>query len=118
MLQFNSNLSGIKYVQEAEALRELFHPNMEQLDLSTVLYALSDPTRLNIIKNLAHGSETTCSCCNINLPKPALSHHFKVLRESGLIRVRVEGKQRFLSVRFEELEERFPGLLQAVLRNI
>lgn len=99
-------------------MRELFHPNTAQLNLSTILNALGDPTRLSIIKNLAEKAETTCACCNIDLPKSALSHHFKVLRESGIINVRIEGKQRFLSIRYEELEERFPGLLEAVIKNI
>jgi DNA-binding transcriptional ArsR family regulator len=99
-------------------LQELFHPNMDKLNLSTVLSALSDPIRLQIIKNLAQMEETTCSCCNVNLPKSVLSHHFKVLRDSGLINVRIEGKQRFLSIRYKELEERFPGLLKAIMKNI
>jgi len=99
-------------------LRELFHPNIDQLNLSTILNALGDPVRLNIIKTLANKSETTCSGCNIDLSKSALSHHFKVLRESGLIKVRIEGKQRFLSIRYDELEERFPGLLDAIIKSI
>lgn len=99
-------------------MRELFHPNTEQLCLSTILNALGDPTRLQIIQKLALQRETTCSCCNIDLPKSALSHHFKVLRESGLINVRIDGKQRFLSIRYEDLETRFPGLLDSVIRNI
>jgi len=99
-------------------LRELFHPIIDQLSLSSILNALGDPVRLKIIKNLADKCETTCACCNIDLPKSALSHHFKVLRESGLIRVRIEGKQRFLSIRYDELEERFPGLLEVIIKNI
>ncbi len=99
-------------------MRELFHPNVEQLNLSSILNALGDPIRLQIIKNLSLQRETTCSCCNIDLPKSALSHHFKVLRESGLIHVRIEGKQRFLSIRYEELEKRFPGLMNSVIKNI
>ena len=99
-------------------MRELFHPNIDQICLSTVLNALGDPIRLKIIKNLADKSETTCGYCNIDLPKSALSHHFKVLRESGLIKVRIEGKQRFLSIRLEELEQKFPGLLKAVIESI
>jgi DNA-binding transcriptional ArsR family regulator len=97
-------------------LRELFHPDVDQLCLATILRALGDPVRLNIIKNLDHQCETTCACCNINLSKSALSHHFRALRESGLIKVRIEGKQRFLSIRYEELEERFPGLLKAIIK--
>lgn len=99
-------------------MQELFHPTKEQLNLSAILNALGDPVRLNIIKSLTNQSETTCACCNINLTKSALSHHFKVLREAGLINVRIVGKQRFLSIRYEELEERFPGLLKAIINSI
>ncbi len=99
-------------------MRELFHPTVEQMCLSTVLNALGDPTRLQIIKNLANQEETTCACCNIDLTKSALSHHFKVLRESGLIKVRILGKQRFMSIRYAELNSRFPGLLECVMKSI
>ncbi|MDF2942219.1 MAG: putative transcriptional regulator [Herbinix sp.] len=96
-------------------MRELFHPTIDQLCLSMILNALGDPIRLNIIKNLAIQRETTCACCNINLTKSALSHHFKVLREAGLINVRIDGKQRFLSIRYDDLEGRFPGLLNTII---
>ncbi len=99
-------------------MRELFHPTAEQICLSTVLNALGEPTRLQIVKNLANQKETTCACCNIDLPKSALSHHFKVLRESGIINVRIEGKQRFMSIRYDELNSRFPGLLESVIKSI
>lgn len=107
-----------KYVQEEKTLRELFHPTVDQLNLSTILNALGDPIRLEIIKHLAQNCETTCACCNIDMQKSALSHHFKVLRESGLINVRIEGKQRFLSIRYDHIKERFPGLLDAIIKNI
>jgi DNA-binding transcriptional ArsR family regulator len=99
-------------------LRELFHPNIEQLCLSTILNALGDPIRLKIMRSLSGQCETTCACCNIDLPKSALSHHFKVLRESGLIHVRIEGKQRYLSIRYEELDKRYPGLLNTIIKCI
>jgi DNA-binding transcriptional ArsR family regulator len=99
-------------------MRELFQPSIDQLNLSTVLNALGDPIRLQIVKKLALSPETTCSCCQINLPKSALSHHFKVLREAGLIHVRIEGIQRFLSLRYDDLEARFPGLLKSVLNSV
>jgi len=98
-------------------VRELFHPEREQLNLSAILGALGDPNRLQIVKNLSAREETTCGCCDVSLQKSAASHHFKVLREAGLIRVRIEGTQRFLSVRREDLEARFPGLIDSVLRN-
>jgi DNA-binding transcriptional ArsR family regulator len=99
-------------------MRQPYHPNMDQLDLPVVLNALADPVRIGIVKMLAEKKEATCACCNTGMPKSAISHHFKVLRESGVIYVRVEGKQRFLSLRTEELNARFPQLLDAVLKNI
>ena len=99
-------------------MRELFHPSSDQLSLPTILNALSDPVRLRILHNLAGQCETTCACCNIDLPKSALSHHFKVLREAGLIHVRIEGTQRFLSIRYDDLEQRFPGLLSTIIKYV
>ncbi|MDE1376319.1 ArsR/SmtB family transcription factor [Bacillus licheniformis] len=84
--------------------------------LSAVLYALSDQIRLQIIKNLAEAGEQSCSAVNVPIPKSTLSHHFKVLRESGVIHTRIEGTQRFISLRQEDLDSRFPGLLQIVLQ--
>ncbi|MCX7711573.1 MAG: ArsR family transcriptional regulator [Clostridia bacterium] len=99
-------------------MRELFQPSSEQFNLSTILGALGDPIRLRMVKFLAENGENNCSSFDIDLQKSALSHHFKVLRESGLINVRIEGKQRFLSIRTVELESRFPGLLDAIIKNI
>lgn len=99
-------------------MREVFQPSTDQLSLSAILNALGDPIRLQILKQLACGREKTCSCCQVDLPKSALSHHFKVLREAGIINVRIEGKQRFLSIRYDDLEQRFPGLLRAVINSI
>ena len=97
-------------------MKELHHPMTEQLKISTVLYALSDPTRLDIVKNLAtHDEECCCRGFDVSVAKSTMSHHFRVLRESGLIRVRLEGTHRYVSLRRDELELRFPGLLTAVL---
>lgn len=98
-------------------MREPHHPPADQFDLPTILYALGDPIRLKILQALDKGCEKTCGCFDISLQKSALSHHFKVLRESGLIRVRRDGIQRFISLRSGDLDARFPGLLEAVLRN-
>ncbi|MFC1286657.1 ArsR/SmtB family transcription factor [Bacillus paralicheniformis] len=97
-------------------MRTLYHPNRPDISLSAVLYALSDQIRLQIIKNLAEAGEQSCSAVNVPIPKSTLSHHFKVLRESGVIHTRIEGTQRFISLRKEDLDSRFPGLLQIVLQ--
>ena len=99
-------------------MQDLFHPTRDELSMSSILNALGDPARLQIMKQLSEKSEMTCACCNVNLQKSALSHHFKVLREAGLINVRIDGKQRFLSIRYDDLEERFPGLLSTILKSL
>lgn len=97
----------------------LAHPELRDVTLAAVLHALSDPTRLEVVRQLSQG-RGELSCCEIGIEqaKATLSHHFKVLRAAGLIRVRVEGTQRFNSLRTEEIEARFPGLLTSVLKAL
>ncbi len=97
-------------------MRNLHHPEREQLDLPAVLYALSDPTRLEIVRKLAGEGERACGTFGLPATKATLSHHFKVLREAGLIQTRVEGVHRYNSLRKLDLDARFPGLLKAVLK--
>jgi DNA-binding transcriptional ArsR family regulator len=96
-------------------VREPHHPSCDELELSAVLHALSDPARLEIVRWLANSDECTCGTFDLGLSKPTLSHHFRVLREAGVVRTRPEGRKRMLSLRDEDLEDRFPGLLGAVL---
>ena len=96
-------------------MREPHHPARAELELSSVLHALSDPARLEIVRRLADGDEPSCGTFDLGLSKATLSHHFKVLRESGVVRTRPEGRKRLLSLRNDDLEYRFPGLLDAVL---
>jgi len=92
------------------------HPEREQIELAAVLYALSDPTRLEVVRRLAEVPEQACGTFDLPATKATLSHHFKVLREAGITLTRVEGVYRFIRLRREDLEARFPGLLQAVLK--
>jgi|SRR5215204_2044789 len=96
-------------------MREPHHPSRRELELSSVLHALSDPARLEIVRLLAKGHEPACGTFELGLSKATLSHHFRVLRESGVLLVRPEGRKRLLSLREDDLNERFPGLLDAVL---
>jgi DNA-binding transcriptional ArsR family regulator len=95
-------------------VRTLTHPELEQIDVTTVLHALSDPVRLQVVRELASGG---CYCGTFDVPvKPAtLSHHLKVLREAGVIRVRADGSHRWHELRAEELDGRFPGLISTIL---
>jgi DNA-binding transcriptional ArsR family regulator len=93
------------------------HPDCADIDLSTVLHALSDPVRLTIVAELAaKGGEHSCSSFNLPIVKSTATHHFRVLREAGVIRQRVMGTKRVNALRREELEARFPGLLDSILR--
>ncbi len=80
-----------------------------------MLYALSDPIRLDIIRQLFAAESLACGNFRIEKPKSSLSHHFRVLRESGVIATRREGTALLNSLRRQDLESRFPGLLKAVI---
>jgi DNA-binding transcriptional ArsR family regulator len=97
----------------------LEHPDVDDLDLAAVLHALSDPTRLEIVRHLAaceRGGELACGAISLPVTKATASHHFKVLRQAGVIAQRDEGTRRMTCLRRDDLERRFPGLLDSVLR--
>ncbi len=96
-------------------MRLVRHPAPEEIDLAAVLHALSDPVRLAIVERLAQCDECTCGALETSVSKSTLSHHLKVLREAGVTHTRVDGTQRFLSLRRQDLEQRLPGLLRSVL---
>ncbi len=92
-------------------------PATEDLRLETVLGALSDPLRLGVVRRLLLESENfdhSCGWFGLDRPKSSLTHHFRALREAGLIRQRQYGLERRSHVRVDDLEARFPGLLALV----
>lgn len=94
------------------------HPEAADLRLTAVLFALSDPARLDLVRVLAtEGPQTVAQCHTIDpsVPKSSFSHHLKTMREAGLIRNEPSGRQRTVTLRREDLDERFPGLLDSVL---
>lgn len=96
---------------------ELHYPTPDELQLVEVLHALSDPVRLDLVQILER-AEGALSCAQLALPvgKSTASHHLRVLREAGIVRCREEGTRRYYTLRRDELEARFPGLLDTVLR--
>ena len=95
---------------------ELHHPARDELELSAVLHALSDPVRLRMVRYLAEApEERSCRSFDVPVTKSTCTHHFKVLREAGIIRQRQEGTSRLNALREEDLEARFPGLLRTIL---
>jgi DNA-binding transcriptional ArsR family regulator len=90
-------------------------PAAEELELPAVLHALSDPVRLQIVRSLADRGACNCGTFAVPVAKSTLSHHLRVLREAGITLTEPSGTQRVVSLRRGELDERFPGLLDAVL---
>ncbi|AUG78329.1 ArsR family transcriptional regulator [Kitasatospora sp. MMS16-BH015] len=96
-------------------MRPLPQPQLADVEMATVLHALGDPVRLELLRRLATDGESTCSPEGIAVPRSTLSNHWRILREAGVISVRTSGKTRLVTLRREELDARFPRLLDAVL---
>src|SRR3954471_15016861 len=90
-------------------------PEPDEMTLAAVMAALSDPVRVAIVRALGASGERTCGTFELGISKATRSHHLKVLREAGLTRTRAEGTHRYVSLRREDVDARFPGLLGAVL---
>lgn len=90
-------------------------PATSELSLTAVMQALADPVRREIAARLAHGPEA-CRAIGqaIDLHKSTMSHHYKVLREAGVTRTVIEGRERYVCLRRDDLDQRFPGLIDAV----
>ena len=93
------------------------HPERDEMDLGTVLSALADPLRRKVVYDLIHcphGHERTCVSFALPVSKASLTHHFRVLREAGLIRQENRGNSRAATLRRSDMDARFPGLLALV----
>ena len=89
---------------------------MIETPLTDVLLALGDPVRLAIVRELAGSGARPCGTFeHLGVSRSTLSHHLRVLRDAGLVETRAEGQLRMNTLRRRELDERFPGLLEAVL---
>ncbi len=93
------------------------HPGLEQIELSSIFEAVSDPIRRKILIKLSEGGESNCSAFLVYAPKTNLSYHMGKLREAGIIQTRYEGTQRFSILRKDDLDRKFPGLLDTILKS-
>lgn len=91
------------------------HPDADQIAIPRVLFALSEPLRLNMVRKLAADGEVGSIDLGPDLPRSTLTHHTSLLRESGVVFVRAQGRKCMIRLRDEDLESRFPGLLETVL---
>ncbi|MCX5578437.1 ArsR/SmtB family transcription factor [Kaistia terrae] len=93
------------------------HPDGDEIALGSVLAALADPLRRQVVAELARapgGTERTCASFGFPVSKATLTHHFRVLREAGLIRQVNRGNSRAACLRADDIEARLPGLLDLV----
>jgi DNA-binding transcriptional ArsR family regulator len=100
-----------------DSVREkIVHPAASALDLATIMRTVGDPLRLDIVRLLADDRPRPCSEVSsaMGLPVSTCSYHLRLLREAGVTRTRAEGTQRFISLRRDDLEERFPGLVEVL----
>ena len=112
------SITIVQTMLDARQTSALHHPDLSEIDLPSLLHALSDPMRLEIVRCLACSDAGNLPCNAIELPvsKATASHHFKVLRQAGVIEQHDEGTRRISRIRHDDLEARFPGLLESVLR--
>ena len=97
-------------------MRTFDHPNQAEFTLDAVLTALSDPIRRQIVHMLASTpQEKACGTFGLPLSKSTLTHHFRVLREAGIITQRYQGTAILNTLRQDDLETRFPGPLTAII---
>jgi DNA-binding transcriptional ArsR family regulator len=99
-------------------VKTLTHPARAELRIESVLDAMANPTRLRIIERLARGEELTCSTTLPDVSPSTASRHWHVLREAGVLRARREGRIILHSLRRDDLDARFPGLLDSVLAAV
>lgn len=100
---------------------DVVHPPVEDLSLPKVLAALADPARLATVRTLARVGESPCGQiqhdAGLEVSKSTMSHHVRILREAGIVHSRVQGARRMLTLRQDDLDARFPGLLGAILHE-
>jgi DNA-binding transcriptional ArsR family regulator len=97
---------------------KIAHPAAEAIELATVMRTVGDPLRLEIVRLLADGGERSCNDLQaaLGLPASTGSYHLRLLREAGVTRTRAAGTQRMISLRRDDLDRRFPGLVDVLTR--
>jgi DNA-binding transcriptional ArsR family regulator len=98
-------------------MEQLPHPARENIDLAELFAALGNPRRLELVRAIADGAERDCSDLRGPTPKSTMTHHWKTLRNAGAIWQRPEGRAFRVQLRREDLEVRFPGLLDAIFNT-
>jgi DNA-binding transcriptional ArsR family regulator len=94
----------------------LEQPDVDDIELTEVLHALSDPTRLELVRELDRsGGERSCKSFDLPVAKSTMTHHWRVLRTAGVVSAREEGNRKLHRLRRDDLDRRFPGLLDSIV---
>lgn len=98
-------------------METLSHPTLAEIEIESVLHALADPVRLRIVRELARIGDPGIACGAIELPvtKSTRTHHLRILREAGVIRMQPEGTARITTLRRTDLDVLYPGMLDGIL---
>lgn len=94
------------------------HPARDEITLAGVMGALSDPTRLEMVRRLADGAEHDSLALADDLPRSTLTYHTRMLRQAGVTWTRGEGRACLIALRTDDLEARFPGVLGSVIDSL
>jgi DNA-binding transcriptional ArsR family regulator len=109
---------AIMTCMSAPTREKIPHPATEALDLATIMRAVGEPVRLEMVRLLADGRPRLCSdiADTLGVPDSTSSYHLRLLREAGVTRSRAEGTKRLISLRRDDVDARFPGLLDVLTR--
>ena len=98
---------------------DVVEPAAEDLQLPRVLAALAEPNRLATVRYVARSGESCCSEviqeAGLAMTKSTFSHHLRILREAGVLTKRIQGTKGFTKLRKDDLDRRFPGLIDAII---
>jgi DNA-binding transcriptional ArsR family regulator len=97
-------------------MRLLPEPAPESMTLAAVLHALGDPVRLELARQALASPGLSCAVDGLDVPTSTLTNHWRILREAGVVRMAVDGRRRRIWLRTDDLNNRFPGLIDPILR--
>jgi DNA-binding transcriptional ArsR family regulator len=98
---------------------DVTEPSASEFELPRVLAALADPGRLATVRFVGRNGDSWCSRvmqgAGLGMSKSTFSHHLRILREAGIVTKRIEGTKSYMCLRKDDLDTRFPGLMDSVL---
>jgi DNA-binding transcriptional ArsR family regulator len=117
--QYDMYQTSRNQVYPRSVMDDVAEPAVEDFQLPRILAALADPHRLATVRYVAGNGESWCSqvmqAAGLAMTKSTFSHHLRILREAGILTKRVQGTKGYTQLRREDLDRRFPGLMDAII---